>query len=196
MTDHSLMRSPQAAVDNTGLSRRSFLRSGAIGSFLLATGSTTALLTGCAKSMPASERLFLREQDVVVLTALIPIVLASALPTGEARAGAVTRCLGAIDSFVGNTSPAVMDQLYQLFDLLSLPPARVAAAGLWSDWPNASPKDLERFLERWQHSSVALFRAGYAGLVKIITAGWYLLPESWPATGYAAPVRIINGASS
>lgn len=185
------MTSTPATEIISGVSRRNLLRTGAIGGFLLATGSATAMLTGCAKSHPASDRLFLREQDVVVLTALIPVVLVDALPTGEARAAAVTRTLAAIDGFVGNTSPAVMDQLYQLFDLLSLPPARVAAAGLWSDWPNASEKDLLAFLTRWQHSSVGLFRAGYAGLVKIITASWYLLPESWPAIGYVAPVRVV-----
>ncbi|MEO6697881.1 MAG: twin-arginine translocation signal domain-containing protein [Paraperlucidibaca sp.] len=185
------MTSTQATAQVSALSRRDFLRTGAMGGFLLATGSATALLTGCAKSTPASDRLFLREQDIAVLSALIPVVLANALPTGEARAAATSRALGAIDGFVGNTSPAVMDQLYQLFDLLSLPPARVAAAGLWSDWPNASEQDLQAFLTRWQHSSVGLFRAGYTGLVKIITASWYLLPESWPAIGYIAPVRVV-----
>lgn len=173
------------------LSRRSFLRTGTLGGILLATGSATALLTGCAKSIPAANHLFLREQDIAVLTALIPVVLADALPSGEMRAAALQRTLGAIDGFVGNTSPAVMDQLYPLFDLLSLPPARVAAAGLWSDWPKASATDLQAFLSRWQHSHVGLFRAGYAGLVKIITAGWYLLPESWSAIGYVAPVRVV-----
>lgn len=173
------------------LSRRSFLRTGAFGGLLLATGSSAALLTGCAKPHPAAGRAFLREQDVRVLTALIPVVLKDALPEGEARAGAIARTLKSLDEFIGNTSPGVMAPLYQLFDLLSLAPARVALCRLWPDWPDASADELEAFLLRWRDSSVSLFRAGYAGLAKIITAAWYLLPESWPATGYAAPVRIV-----
>jgi hypothetical protein len=173
------------------LSRRNFLKAGSLGGVLLATGSATALLTGCASPQPASGHAFLREQDIRVVRALIPVVLAGALPTGAAAAAAVDKVLKSLDGFIGTTSPGVMAPLYQLFDLLSLPPARIALARLWDDWPDASAEDLEAFLLRWRDSSIGMFRAGYAGLVKIITTSWYLLPESWPATGYEAPVRRI-----
>lgn len=178
-------------VASAALSRRDFLRTGTLGGMLLATGSATAMLAGCAKPHPAANHAFLREQDIRVLTALIPVVLKGALPEGEAQAAAVDNTLKSLDRFIGNTSPGAMAPLYQLFDLLSLAPARVALCRLWPDWPDASEDELEAFLLRWRDSSVGLFRAGYAGLVKIITASWYLLPESWPATGYDAPVRIV-----
>lgn len=181
------MSQPAAAA----LSRRTFLKAGSLGSVLLATGSATALLTGCASPQPAAGHAFLREQDIRVVRALIPVVLAGAIPTGAGAAAAIDKTLKSLDSFIGSTSPGAMAPLYQLFDLLSLPPARITLARLWSDWPDASPEDLEAFLLRWRDSSIGMFRAGYAGLVKIITASWYLLPESWPATGYEAPVRTV-----
>lgn len=177
-------------VDLT-LSRRTFLKTGSLGGMLLATGSGAALLTGCASPKPATGYAFLREQDIRVVRALIPVILAGALPTGADEASAVERTLRSLDTFIGRTSPGTMAPLYQLFDLLSLPPARVALCRLWPDWPEAERADLEAFLLRWRGSSVGLLRAGYAGLVKIITSAWYLLPESWAATGYEAPVHKV-----
>lgn len=184
------MSQPAAAA----LSRRNFLKTGAVGGMLLATGSATALLTGCASPQPAAGFAFLREQDIRIMRALIPVVLQGALPTGAAAPAAIERTIESLDSFIGNTSPGAMAPLYQLFDLLSLPPARIALARLWSDWPEASAEDLEAFLLRWRDSSLGMLRAGYAGLVKIITASWYLLPESWAATGYEAPLHSVGEA--
>lgn len=178
-----------SSTSDAGVSRREFLRTGLFGGLLLAGGSSAALLTGCASSSQAPGFVFLRPQDVTVVRALIPVVLAEAIPAGDQAA--LERTLHAVDDFIASTSPAAMDQLRQLFDLLSLPPARVLLAGLWDDWPQASPADIEAFLLRWRDSRFGMLRAGYAGLVKIITASWYLLPESWVAIGYQAPVRVI-----
>lgn len=176
--------------DQSGvLSRREFLRTGAFGGLLLAGGSGAALLTGCASSSLAPGFVFLRPQDVTVMRALIPVVLADAIPAGDQAA--IERTLHSVDEFIAGTSPAAMAQLAQLFDLLSLPPARVLLAGLWDDWPQASPADIEAFMMRWRDSRFGMLRAGYSGIAKIITAGWYLLPESWVAIGYQAPVHVV-----
>lgn len=172
-----------------GLSRRQFLKTGFAGSLLLAGGSATALLAGCASQTAAPGFAFLRPQDVAVVRALIPVVLADAVPAGDTQA--IERVLKSADDFIAGTSPAAMDQLKQLFDLLSLAPARVALCGLWDDWPQASAGDLDAFLLRWRDSRLDLLRAGYLGLVKIITASWYLLPESWVAIGYEAPIHVV-----
>lgn len=171
-----------------GLSRRDFLKTGLTGSLLLAGGSAAALLTGCASQVAAPGFLFLRPQDAAVVRALIPVVLTDAIPAGDNAA--IERVLKSVDDFMAATSPAAMAQLQQLFDLLSLAPARVLMAGLWDDWSQASPADLEAFLVRWRDSRIGLLRAGYAGLVKVITASWYLLPESWLAIGYDAPIHV------
>jgi hypothetical protein len=158
-----------------------------MGGMLLATGSSAAVLTGCAKVQPQSGYDYLRAQDVAVLSALIPVVLAEVFPTDDTAEQAIADVLQSIDQFVYATGPSSMAAIQELFDLLSMPPARWTLCRLWKDWPDASPAELEAFLQRWKGSSVGLLRAGYGGLAKIITAAWYLLPQSWPATGYTAP---------
>ncbi|MBA4151396.1 MAG: twin-arginine translocation pathway signal protein [Acinetobacter sp.] len=170
-----------------GLSRRSFLKTSAMGGMLLATGSSAALLTGCAKVEPQTGYDYLRTQDIAVLSALIPVVLAGVFPTDDTAEQAKTDVLRSIDQFIYGTGPSSMAAIQELFDLLSMPPARWALCRLWSDWPDATPAELEAFLQRWKGSSVGLLRAGYGGLAKIITAAWYLLPQSWEAIGYNAP---------
>ncbi len=170
-----------------GLSRRSFLKTSAMGGMLLATGSSAALLTGCAKVEPKTGYDYLRTQDIAVLSALIPVVLAGVFPTDDSAEQAKADVLRSIDQFIYGTGPSSMAAIQELFDLLSMPPARWTLCRLWKDWPDATPAELEAFLQRWKGSSVGLLRAGYGGLAKIITAAWYLLPQSWAVTGYNAP---------
>lgn len=171
------------------LSRRAFLKTGVLGGLFLAGGSSLALLTGCATSGPAAGFTFLRPQDVTVMRAIAPVILTGALPAGDDKA--LDRVIHQLDVFLAGTSPAAMAQIAQLFDLLSLPPARYLLAGVHDDWPKARPADIEAFLGRWRDSRIGMLRAGYTGLVKITTVSWYLLPESWPAIGYQPPVRVV-----
>jgi len=175
----------------TALSRRQFLKTGAMGSMLLATGSAAALLTGCAQAQPATGFVYLREAELKVLRAVIPSVLAGTLPEGKARAAALNKTLLSLDQLLATSSIAVGDQIHQLFALLSMAPTRIAMAGVWSDWPDASPADIDAFLLRWRDSRLELLRGAYLGLCKIINVAWYLLPESYAAVGYSAPVRTI-----
>lgn len=171
------------------LSRRAFLKTGLLGGLFLASGSSLALLTGCASSGPAAGFTFLRPQDVTLMRAIAPVTLTSALPVGDDLA--LDRVIHQLDLFLAGTSPAAMAQITQLFDLLSLPPARYLLAGVHDEWSKASPADIEAFLQRWRDSRIGMLRAGYVGLVKMTTASWYLLPESWPAIGYQPPVRVV-----
>ena len=175
----------------TALSRRHFLKTGAMGGMLLATGSATALLTGCSQAQPASGYVYLRDAELKVLRAVVPSVLAGTLPEGKARASALDKMLLSLDQLLATSSIAVGDQIHQLFALLSMAPTRIAMAGVWSDWPDASPADIDAFLLRWRDSRLELLRGAYLGLCKIINVSWYLLPESYAAVGYSAPVRTI-----
>jgi len=175
----------------TALSRRQFLKTGTLGGMLLATGSATALLTGCAQAQPAAGFVFLRDAELKVLRAVTPVVLAGTLPEGQGREAALDKTLLSLDQLLANSSVAVGDQIHQLFGLLSMAPTRIAMAGVWSDWPDASPADIEAFLLRWRDSRLELLRGAYLGLCKIINVAWYLLPESYAAVGYSAPVRTI-----
>lgn len=175
----------------TALSRRHFLKTGAMGGMLLATGSAAALLTGCTQAQPSAGFVYLRDAELKVLRAVIPSVLAGTLPDGKDRPAAIDKTLLSLDQLLANSSIAVGDQIHQLFALLSMAPTRIAMAGVWSDWPDASPADIEAFLLRWRDSRLELLRGAYLGLCKIINVAWYLLPESYAAVGYSAPVRTI-----
>lgn len=173
------------------VSRRSLLKTGAMGGAFLTVGSSAALLTGCAKKPPQQGFAVLREQDVALLSAIAPVVLAGALPTGEAQKPAIAELMQAIDGTLTYSSLAAQKTFAQLFDLLSLPPARILTTGVWSSWADASHDEVEAFLARWENSSISLFRAGYFGLVKVLTAAWYALPNSWSAIGYVAPIHEV-----
>lgn len=175
------------------LSRRHFLKVGAMGALALSTVSTTALLTGCASHPPAAGFRFFRESDLRVMRALLPVVLAGRLP--ETAAEAVEGALHSLDEFLYGTSIAGHKQLRQLFDLLSMPVTRYAVAGLSSPWESVSTQEVRAFLDRWSHSRFQLLRAGYLGLTQMIAMGWYLQPQTWAGIGYVPPVVVVGEAA-
>ena len=48
-------------------------------------------------------------------------------------------------------------------------------------------EDIALFLERWQHSSIALLRSDYQALHQLIMAAWYGNAQSWRRIGYPGP---------
>lgn len=170
-----------------GLSRRGFLRVGLWSTLGLATVSTTALLSGCSSATTASGFQFLREQDVNLFRALLPVVLKGALPEGQA----VDDTLHSLDGLLFYSSEAGHKQLRQLFDMLTFAPTRFLLAGVSHDWTNVDAEGVEAFLQRWRHSSVGMFRGAHKALLQMSEMSWYLLPQSWAAIGYAPPVKVI-----
>lgn len=169
------------------LSRRQFLRVSAMGSLALATISATALLTGCASSPRPQGYAVLRETDLEVLRALVPVVLAGELPAGEAAHAAIDETLKTLDAFLAGTSAAGIKQLGQLFDLMHMPATRWALAGLSDPWPEASAADIAGFLAHWRNSRFEMLRGGYTALTSMLNMMWYLQPRSWAAIGYQPP---------
>ncbi len=173
------------------LGRREFLRLGVWGTMALGTVSTAALLTGCSSTTAATGYRLLREADITLMRALIPVVLAGALPTGPAAAQATTDTLHSLDQTLFYSSRAAHKQVRQLFDLLSFAPTRMAMAGVSEDWAKAKPAAVSTFLQEWRDSRIGMLRAGYIGLVQMIEMSWYLQPQSWPATGYVPARRVL-----
>jgi hypothetical protein len=133
----------------------------------------------------------LRDDAREIIEALVPVVLAGALPAeararDEARAAASAGVLGAIRGL----PPAAQGELDELFALLAFAPTRVLVAGLRSPWRVAPPEDLAAFLERWRNSRFELLQSGYHALNQLILASWYADPRSWQAIGYAGPPRL------
>lgn len=178
-----------------GVTRRQFLRVGAMGALALSTVSLTALLTGCASSPRPQGFKVLRESDLGILRALAPVVLDGQLPAGAAQAAAIDDLLRTLDEFLAGTSAAGQKQIGQLFDLLHMPATRYALAGLSSPWPEADRADLEEFLAHWRGSRFEMLRAGYGALTQMLNMMWYFLPQSWAAIGYVPP-HVVPAASA
>lgn len=176
-----------SAPNAGGLSRRQFLRVGVAGSLALSTISATALLTGCSSPAVANGYQLLRDNELKVLRALIPVVLAGELPEGEARSEAIEETLHTLDNVLSGASVSGQKQLAQLFDLMSMPVTRFAVVGLSDDWDEAKPADIAAFLEHWRGSRFETLRAGYVALTQMLNMMWYLQPRSWAAIGYIPP---------
>lgn len=172
------------------LSRRQFLRIGLFGSMALSTISATALLTGCSRLTAAQGFQVLRDSDLKVLRAVVPVVLAGELPQDRTASAAVEETLHTFDAFLRGTSLTAQKQFGQLLDLLHMPVTRYTIAGLSSDWGEAAPAEIATFLEHWRRSRFDTLRAGYSGLTQAVNMMWYLQPRSWAAINYLPP-RVV-----
>lgn len=123
-----------------------------------------------------------------VIQALVPAVLADALPADAAqRQLAIGEVVAAFDRAVHGLSPAVQGEIGDLLGLLHFAPTRIALAGVSSPWEEASVDDVNAFLAKWRTSRFDLLRAGYQALTQLIQAAWYGNPRSWGAIGYPGP---------
>ncbi|MDD2132825.1 twin-arginine translocation pathway signal protein [Pseudomonas kurunegalensis] len=146
--------------------------------FLSATG-----LVGCTAQTSAQGYQLLRDDDLPLLRALIPVVLAG-------TQAAETWVLHSLDHKLAALSPEMLKLTRQLFDVLSLPLTRGPLTGVWGAWEQASPTQVTAFLQRWQDSSLNLLRMGHASLLQLLQMAWYERPESWAACGYPGPPKI------
>jgi hypothetical protein len=53
---------------------------------------------------------------------------------------------------------------------------------------------MQAFVARWRGSRFATLNAGANVLVKLTASSFYLLPASWPATGYPGPLAYVFDA--
>ena len=167
------------------LTRRQFLKVGLASGVVLAGAGWLALRRG---RMTAPGFQWLDERAATIVTALVPAVLEGALPAGEpARTEAVREVVAAFDRAVSGLSPAVQEEIAQLFSLLGLAAGRFIVAGVRSSWKEATGEEVRAFLRRWRTSRFGLLRAGYQALTQLIQAAWYGNPASWERLGYPGP---------
>ncbi|MFJ4382994.1 twin-arginine translocation pathway signal protein [Pseudomonas sp. NPDC089408] len=159
--------------------RRDLLRFSVGASAFLAGAS----LVGCSAQTAAPGFQTLRADDLPLLRALYPVVLAGTQATE-------TLVLHSLDRKLAALSPEMLKLTRQLFDVLSLPLTRGPLTGVWGAWAQAGPAQVTAFLQRWQDSSLNLLRMGHASLLQLLQMAWYERPESWAACGYPGPPKI------
>ncbi|CAD5106046.1 twin-arginine translocation pathway signal protein [Zestomonas carbonaria] len=176
-------------LDAPGLSRRNLLKVGLLGSAFLATAGVAASLSGCSADTPASGMRALRQSDLPFLRALVPAMLAGAVPAASLPQ-AVDKTIAGLDYSLDHLSPEMLKLTLQLFDVLALPVTRGPLTGIWGSWEKASAEDVRAFLERWQNSSLSLLKMGHSSLLQLVMMAWYGNPESWAHCGYPGPPSI------
>ncbi|MEH6689191.1 MAG: twin-arginine translocation pathway signal protein [Halopseudomonas sabulinigri] len=171
---------------NPHLGRRSLLKLGLGASLALSTVGLTASLSGCTSERAAPHFKVLRESDLPILTALYPAIVGSH-PAFAESPDAVNKALAQLDWTLERTSPFAQKAVLDLFGLLSMPLTRGPLTGVWGDMANASPEQLEAFLQRWRDSRFDMLRQGSKTLSQLLLMSWYALPQSWAAAGYPGP---------
>ena len=167
------------------LTRRQFLKVGLASGAVLAGAGWFALRQGRA---PVAGYQWLDRRAAAIVTALVPVVLEDALPAdGAQRKEAVQEAVQAFDRAVSGLSPAVQQEIAQLFALLGLAAGRFIVAGVRSSRAEATGEEVSAFLARWRNSRFALLRAGYQALTQLVVAAWYGNPASWERIGYPGP---------
>lgn len=156
-------------------SRRQFLQTGLAGGLLLG-------VAGCTRPSADGRR-------GTVIAAIVPVMLAGALSQDD-RLASIARTVAAVETAIAGLALPAQKEIGELFDLLAFAPTRALAAGLWTDWPQATPGEIGAFLDNWRHSRFDLLKSGYAALHDLIFGAWYAAPENWPAIGYPGPPKV------
>ena len=130
-----------------------------------------------------------------VIRALVPVVLAGALPNDTAtRAKAIDEIVEAFARAVGGLAPAIQEEIAEMLSLLAFAPTRITVAGVTSAWRDASPRDIAAFLDDWRTSRFELKRAGSRALTQLIQGAWFDNPLAWAVIGYPGPPKVAPPA--
>jgi hypothetical protein len=169
------------------LSRRSFLKLGLGAGVALSLVGVGATLSSCGKRAQAAARgyRFLRDADLVMLTAVMPVVLAG-LPALDARQ--TENGLRQLDELLIRADTPVQSEVRKLFDLLDFGLTRWLVAGVRKPWNQAAPAEIEAFLQRWRASSIGLLNYGYRGVVKLCAVPYFGQPAGYKVAGYPGPL--------
>ena len=169
--------------------RRSFLKAGALGALVLAAGGGIYR----AVHAPQPQRFVLDGEARAALGAIVPAILAGALPGDPAaRSAAVASTVDGVHTAISNLPLAVQKEVQDLVGLLALAPARRLLTGVANGWEQADPQQVSAFLQDWRLHRFALLRTAYSALHDLTLGAWYAQPASWAAIGYPGPMKELS----
>ena len=171
-----------------GTSRRTFLKAGGLAALALAGGG--ALYRAMHTSAP--HRFALDGEARAALHAILPAILAGALPQGRERAALLAGTIDGVHAAILGLPPATQKEVQDLFGLLALAPARRLLTGVSGGWEHASTADVSAFLHDWRLHRLGLLRSAYHALHDLVLGAWYAQPASWAATGYPGPMKALS----
>lgn len=167
-------------------SRRSFLKTGLLGAAAIAAAGTGYLVL---HPTPAPAPYVFDDAAKGVLSAIIPVLLAGALPPGaEAIKQAIARTQTAVHSLPLPTQKEVAD----LLNLMQLGPARRLLTGIEQDWSAAGQDAIRDFLQAWRTHRSPTLQTGYLALHDLVLGPWYGDESTWERIGYPGPIKELR----
>jgi hypothetical protein len=133
---------------------------------------------------------FLTDDDVILLQALVPVMLAVRLINSKVS---LQQIVFNIDSAIIRLPLSTQSELRELFDLLGYMLGRLLVANVWLNWSAADKQSIDSFLTAWRNSHLDLLQTAYKGLHKLIIGSFYSEQNSWLAIGYPGPPQISLG---
>lgn len=171
---------------NVDVSRRGFLKLSATAAATLTVLSLSANLTGCSSEQASTGFLVLRQEDIVCLSELLPVLYSGAIPSAQMHSH-VQAALTAIDQNLAHFSPSMRKLTLKLFNTLNNPLTRGPLTGVWGSWTQASTLEIKQFLSRWQNSRFDLLKMGHNALLQLAMLAHYGQPTAWQHCGYPGP---------
>ncbi len=170
------------------LSRRAFLTTGVGAALALAAGGGIYRL---ATRQPG--RFVLDGEARAAIDAIVPAMLAGALPAGVAERRAATMLATArVHQAILGLPLATQKEIQDLFGLLALAPARRWLAGVPAGWSDASAAQVGAFLQEWRAHRFATLQVAYHALHDLVLGAWYADPSAWAAIGYPGPLKELS----
>lgn len=172
-------------METTG-SRRSFLKMGLAGvAALAALGGGYAVL----HKGKGPGKYVLDDAAKQVFSAIIPVLLAGALPPGPEP---VQQALGRIQNAIASLALSSQQELADLLKLLASSVGRRYLAGVDDDWSQAKPAQVTAFLQKWRSHRSPTLQTGYQALHDLVIGPWYGDESTWAGIGYPGPIKELS----
>ncbi|WP_027866093.1 hypothetical protein [Massilia alkalitolerans] len=168
-----------------GTSRRTFLKAGGLAALALAAGGAFYR----ARYSGTPHRFALDGEARAALHAILPAILAGALPQDAGREAALTSTVDGVHQAILGLPPGTQKEVQDLFGLLALAPARRLLTGIAGGWEGAHIDEVSACLEDWRQHRLGLLRSAYHALHDLALGAWYAQPASWAAIGYPGPMK-------
>jgi hypothetical protein len=177
------------AID-MALRRRTFLKAGGLAALALAIGGGAYRLS---RPAGAPNRFVLDGEARAAIDAIVPAMLAGALPQQQPERGAsVARATERVHGAILGLPLATQKEIADLLGLLALGPARRLLAGVPDGWASASSEQVGAFLQAWRLHRFAMLQVAYHALHDLVLGAWYADPSAWAAIDYPGPMKELS----
>lgn len=174
------------------LNRRTFLKTGVLGTLALAAGGALYRTVQGGVPLGAQDRFVLDGGARAIVGAIVPAIIGPMLPTRDAeRSAAVLRATDGVQQAIASLPLATQQEVRDLFGLLALAPARRLLAGVPA-WSETTPEQAAAFLQDWRTHRFAMLQSAYHALHDLVLGAWYAEAANWAATGYPGPIKELG----